>query len=752
MNKLVKLTEEQIEDIVSILPPCLSASSKIAEKVRTEIQNKLRLQLKDEMLVDNPEAIEKLKNVIKTQHYNSLAIPGEPVGMRAAEAISQPVTQAALNAFHSSGAGGKATIIATGVDAIRELYYVSSERKLELTFLHFKDKNLIFDDIIELRRDLECITVKDLLINNKPEGEELRYNKESEPWWYGFYLTLKKESIPFNTEEEYDENDTRNMFLRLKFDINKLYAYNVTTYEIANKMNLEGIVCIPSPTSIGIVDVFVKSKNALIDVEKKTSSRGKDKGPPLTLNVQNATLLFLQISLQPQLKTIYINGINGLTQISPIPETANVLSIIKSTYEIKSLGVWRIIIDKPKLILSGIPKFKLINTLKICGYQITEENDNYIDVVLNSKPEGALKDEPKVIINFYREKYTKEFEEKEEDYKNRGIKYEYRDIYPEFLRQYNYVYAYAKGANLREILSDYRIDSQRTICNNPHKVLEALGIEAARNFMIKSYNEILEATNNYVNPHHVVLMSDFQTSRGMLIANNARGLARLKPGPFTQASFEQPMEMFIDAAAFGKKEQIRNTSSSIFLGKRMILGTGSFKARLDIDAISKAEAEREAERKENPEVINKFTKSMEKVFNQSLVNDSYLEIYADDTENQNGISGLEGVVAIDSNVFGDLFKYKTIIPEVKKFPENVNLPDFVKNIINNDTLNESGSKIRYSSNIPSFKSDLMNLKGSVSKPGLPALPKISASQLLSLKNLENRSTMDREYSDTFSEV
>jgi hypothetical protein len=64
-------------------------------------------------------------------------------------------------------------------------------------------------------------------------------------------------------------------------------------------------------------------------------------------------------------RSIYINGINGLTQISPIPETANVFSIIKSTYEIKSLGVWRIIIDKPKLILSGIPKFKLINTLKI---------------------------------------------------------------------------------------------------------------------------------------------------------------------------------------------------------------------------------------------------------------------------------------------------------------------------------------------------------------------------------------------------
>ena len=114
--------------------------------------------------------------------------------------------------------------------------------------------------------------------------------------------------------------------------------------------------------------------------------------------------------------------------------------------------------------------------------------------------------------------------------------------------------------------------------------------------------------------------------------------------------------------------------------------------------------------------------------------------------------GIAGRMESYALLFGDLFKYKTIIPVVKKFPENIDIPDFIKNIINDDMLNEIGSKIRITPSAPIFKSDLMNLKGSISKPGLPALPKISASQLLSLKNLENRATMNREYNDTFSEV
>ena len=98
-----KLSPEQIEDIVNDFPQCLAATAKVAAKMREQIQLKLRLQLKDIEIVNTPKAIDRLKEMIRRQHYNSLVHPGEPVGIRAAESLSQPTTQMALNAFHSAG-------------------------------------------------------------------------------------------------------------------------------------------------------------------------------------------------------------------------------------------------------------------------------------------------------------------------------------------------------------------------------------------------------------------------------------------------------------------------------------------------------------------------------------------------------------------------------------------------------------------------------------------------------------------------
>jgi hypothetical protein len=36
----------------------------------------------------------------------------------------------------------------------------------------------------------------------------------------------------------------------------------------------DGVVAVPSPSNIGIIDVFIKPKEALLDVEKKTAARG----------------------------------------------------------------------------------------------------------------------------------------------------------------------------------------------------------------------------------------------------------------------------------------------------------------------------------------------------------------------------------------------------------------------------------------------------------------------------------------------
>jgi DNA-directed RNA polymerase beta' subunit len=332
------LVDQEIDDIVNSFPNIVSVIPKIGQKVREQIQNKLRRQLADKSLkiVDKPEAIEKLKEVIAQQHYNSLIPAGEPVGIRAAEAIGQPVTQMALNSFHS--AGSKATV-STGIQAIRELYDMSVERKNESTNIHFKNKYLTFENVMDLRREIVGIKVHELL---KPNGKEyMKYDSEDKasiPSWYSLYTDInnsKYNAIPSNAVD----------FIRLNFNKTKLYSYNVTTEEIANILEQDGIVCIPSPTFVGIVDVFPDPDIVYEQVKKNVDEQVRS-----GLTQENAPILFLQIIFEPSLKEKVVHGIEGITKLLPDDRNTTWLIVKDDNEQVNPNNprLWKIVIDKIK--------------------------------------------------------------------------------------------------------------------------------------------------------------------------------------------------------------------------------------------------------------------------------------------------------------------------------------------------------------------------------------------------------------------
>ena len=189
MSKERLLTSEEIDDIVESLPNTLAATRKCAEFMRKQIQKSLRLQLSDKSMKINPKGIPKLKEYIQMQHYNSLVPAGEPVGIRAAEAIGQPITQMSLNAFHSAGSSAS---VGSGIDAMKEIFNVSQKRKNENTFIHFKDKYLTFEDIIDMRRKLVGVTVQDFVskIEFVPnDGTKII------GWWYDLYKDFYSKKI-----------------------------------------------------------------------------------------------------------------------------------------------------------------------------------------------------------------------------------------------------------------------------------------------------------------------------------------------------------------------------------------------------------------------------------------------------------------------------------------------------------------------------------------------------------------------------
>ena len=91
------LTEDEIQDILSVIPQLKSATVETGEFNRTSMLKTLREQLKE--IVVTPLGINDMKGEFLRQFNGALIKPGSVVGVTAAEALGQPITQMALNSF-----------------------------------------------------------------------------------------------------------------------------------------------------------------------------------------------------------------------------------------------------------------------------------------------------------------------------------------------------------------------------------------------------------------------------------------------------------------------------------------------------------------------------------------------------------------------------------------------------------------------------------------------------------------------------
>jgi hypothetical protein len=734
-----KLSKDEIEDVAQVLPKFIAATRKVASKMRDEVIKKLKLQLQDIKIIHTKENIQKLKDMIVMQHYNSLVPAGEPVGIRAAEAMSQPTTQTALNAFHSAGSANIAVTVDSGIDAMTELYQVSKERKKEMCRIHFKDKNLTYEDIIDMRRQIVGVSIGSLL----PGKEPRRYDPDNEPWWYSLYFDLdpngKNRNLPFEKEKGRDE-----VYLRLKFSKQRLFEFNITLGDVINRLKREqGIVCIPSPSNIGIIDIFVDT-NIVVNVTNEKISKEKNRGYQVITEQSNTPSLFLNLVLIPAFNDMLIRGVEGVTQLMPSNQDVSIISIFKGFEELidEKERIYRVHINRIKMITEGVPVTKIIEVFNIAKFKLVNFNEYYFDVKIpekfmksDLKPIGILKEIAKDEEKIHSSKKTSPF-----------------------LTALYYTYAISNGTNLKRLLAHQMIDASTTISSNPHEVLNTLGIEAVRNFMIKSYVDIIRANDEYVNGRHICLLADYQTSKGVLVPFTSKGAATQNTGTLAKASFEEPIPAFVDAAVFGKSEEIKSTSTSIFVGKRMIMGTGSFKTRIDDEALEEAEKTWKIYMQMNPSRFETVTGEEQLSTSDKLTDDDELLIATseEDLEGKKiGLTGLDVVISLTKQtpVPGLVrkedakLKFRNPVPPTIKVKYEI--PIFINDIIKISILNEDR---KLSKSKPVIKTAVKGVivPNSISKPGLPYLPKMSVSQMLSTKKNEKIEqstslTIDEEY-------
>lgn len=137
------------------------------------------------------------------------------------------------------------------------------------------------------------------------------------------------------------------------------------------------------------------------------------------------------------------------------------------------------------------------------------------------------------------------------------------------------------GSALADVLTIPGVDTTRTYSNQFIEVFEVFGIEAARSALLRELTQVLAFDGSYVNHRHLALLVDIMTVRGYLTPVTRHGINRADNGALMRCSFEETVEILLEAAAFGELDDCRGVSENLILGQMAPAGTGEFDVYLD---------------------------------------------------------------------------------------------------------------------------------------------------------------------------
>jgi DNA-directed RNA polymerase beta' subunit len=172
------------------------------------------------------EAWTALTEIILVKNWKSWAIPGELVGIVAAQSIGEPATQMTLNTFHQAGVAAKSAMT-RGVPRLKELLKVTKKPKATSLSVYLKNSFRENKDMVrQVAQDLELTLLKDIILkaaiyydpNDETVSEDadvIKFFKETE------MIEQVEEKEPYSK-----------WVIRFEFDREKMFNKNITMDDV----------------------------------------------------------------------------------------------------------------------------------------------------------------------------------------------------------------------------------------------------------------------------------------------------------------------------------------------------------------------------------------------------------------------------------------------------------------------------------------------------------------------------------------
>jgi hypothetical protein len=397
-----RLTEQEIEEIVSSIPllPCTIRT--ISEFNNEQLKQNMRKQLSQQKYLVKEGTIEMIKKMIYMIYMKAVVPAGSSVGSTGGMSVSQQITQAVLDAIHSSGTK---TNREANFRLIKKLIEMGKEPEYLKYTVHFTDKNLVAEEISVIGDMLKGINVDDFLISKNilseiPKNDILDYKN------YG--IAYGKNINPDNL---------RNRFMRLVIDINKCFLYNTSIEEIIDviEKNTEDgdfettVICIGSSLEKGFIDIHANPDYIEYSVANFSnlgkrigdcSDIKKEKDEDLLeeakvkvgdMELDEMTGIFLKVILGDCLGEMKVKGIAGITDVmvsdTVMMDKTFVQNRVYSERDIERFSekpysldleeikrLWNIKVKKDALFFDGISHEKIRKAFEVCGMKIIEDS------------------------------------------------------------------------------------------------------------------------------------------------------------------------------------------------------------------------------------------------------------------------------------------------------------------------------------------------------------------------------------------
>lgn len=130
------------------------------------------------------------------------------------------------------------------------------------------------------------------------------------------------------------------------------------------------------------------------------------------------------------------------------------------------------------------------------------------------------------------------------------------------------------GSNLEEIMKINGVNKDRTITNDLYEIAEVLGIEAARETVIREIKKVIESQGLDIDEHHLKLVADAMTTSGEIKGVTRMGIISQKSSILARASFETPIKQFVNATIKNSKDELASVIENIILNQPVPVGTG----------------------------------------------------------------------------------------------------------------------------------------------------------------------------------